>query len=429
MFAQFWSITRNTFTEAIRQPLFVVLIFAGAILLFLNPFLAAYSMEPGGGDNKMLIDLGLSTLLIVGLLLSAFSATGVLSAEIESRTVLTVVSKPVPRPVFILGKFVGVAGAITLSYYILALIYALTLRHRVMSTASDDLDWPVVAFGFGFSLIAVGAATLGNYLFKWVWTSSVVAGLAVALTTAFGLVLVIDSTWAFQSPMTEFVRDEGRLGQVCIGVGLVLLAVLILTSVAVAVSTRLGQVATLLVCVIVFVTGLVSQSFVRTIDNRVGVTSEAHLAHDPLGVGTWHRLEETWSNWDLQESVRMSLRREATTFTRKHFDLLVGDLDLTEEQRRAYFEQYVINRELPEELLDTVAAQARLPLGDKLFYTVGGVLYWLSPNMQFFWPADAITQGHAFSARYVVQCVVYATLYITGVLAIAVVLFQRREVG
>ena len=109
MFQQLLTLSRNTFIESIRQPIYVVLIFVGSIGLWLNTHLAAYTF---GNDNKMMIDLGLSTLFLIGLALAAFSATGVLSAEIENRTVLTVVSKPVGRPLFVVGKYLGVAAAI-----------------------------------------------------------------------------------------------------------------------------------------------------------------------------------------------------------------------------------------------------------------------------------------------------------------------------
>ena len=62
-------------------------------------------------DNKLLLDIGLATVFVCGMLLAAFVATAVISREIERKTVLTVVSKPVPRPVVVVGKYLGVAGA------------------------------------------------------------------------------------------------------------------------------------------------------------------------------------------------------------------------------------------------------------------------------------------------------------------------------
>ena len=63
--------------------------------------------------------------------LAAFVATNVLTREIDNRTVLTVVSKPVSRPIFVLGKFLGVAGAQTIVMVFLAVLFMLVEIHGV----------------------------------------------------------------------------------------------------------------------------------------------------------------------------------------------------------------------------------------------------------------------------------------------------------
>ena len=91
MFQRFYTVALNTFVETIRQPIYGVILLATATLLILNVSLAAFTLDD---DDRLLLDLGLSTLLLSGLFLSAFSAAGVLSREIENKTVLTVISKP-----------------------------------------------------------------------------------------------------------------------------------------------------------------------------------------------------------------------------------------------------------------------------------------------------------------------------------------------
>ena len=277
MLQQILTIARNTFTESIRQPIFVVLILVGALALVLNPSLAAYSMETGGGDNKMLVDLGLSTIFVAGLLLAAFTATGVVSSEVENRTVLTVVSKPVARPNFVLGKYLGVAAAISIAVYILCILFIFTVRHRVMSTASDQFDTPVITFGLVAALIALALATWGNYFYRWIFTSTFVVTFAATITVAFALVLVVGKGWVIQSPLTEFQAHNGELTQIIAGLVLVFEAILMLTAVAIAASTRLGQVMTLLVCIAVFLMGLVSNSLSQLVDRRVGIPTDLGL--------------------------------------------------------------------------------------------------------------------------------------------------------
>ena len=366
MFRQLLTITANTYTESIRQPIFLVLTLVAAIGLTLNPSLSAYSMETGDGDRKLLVDMGLSMVFLTGILLAAFTATGVLSREIEQRTVLTVVSKPVARPVFVIGKYLGVAGAILTAYWVLSLLLMSTYRHGVMSTARDQLDWPVIGFNVAALVVAGLFAAAGNYLYRWVFASTFIRTWALTITLAFAGVLLLDPGGQLQNPLHEFIAHRGELVQIAVGLLMIFEAVLILTALAIAVSTRLGQVMTLLICVGVFLLGIITSS--------------------------------------LSGKVNLALS-------------LPADLDV----------------------ISSVIAvvQANLPWATKLVYGLTKLLYVTVPNLQFLWPADAISQGHSlihdragdFSLRMLGLISAYAGLYTTVVLAAAVVLFQRREVG
>ncbi|MEM1108991.1 MAG: ABC transporter permease subunit [Planctomycetota bacterium] len=366
MIRQLLTISRNTFTESIRQPIFTVLTLVAALCLVINPSLSAYSMETGDGDRKLLIDMGLSVVFLTGMLLAAFSATGVLSEEIEKKTVLTVVSKPVNRPLFVLGKFFGVAAAILIAFWILSLLFMGTYRHGVMSTARDDFDTPVIFLNLFAALAALIFATAGNYLYNWVFTSTFIKSLAVTMTAAFIGVLVIGKEWVLQSPIQEFVANNGELLQIAIGLVFIFEAVVILTAVAIAVSTRLGQVMTLIICIATFIVGAATSSLSGKVNQRLS---------------------------------------------------LPADLDVFQSMIA------VINA-------NTTAAQKTADVAQKL-------LYLLAPNLQFLWPADAITQGHSFvhdidgnfTLAVFASITLYSALYTVVVLALAVLLFQRREVG
>jgi len=278
MFMQLFSITRVTFVEAIRQPIFVVLLLLGTLLMVLNPSVSGYSMEPGAGDNKMLVDLGLGTVFLVGVFLAAFTATGVIHQELVNKTALTIVSKPVSRPVFIVGKYLGVSGAILVAGYLLMLVFMLTLRHRVLQNKSDPIDWPVVLFGVGAVLGALGLAAAANYLYKKVFTSTFIYALVVMLTGAFCMVLLVDKSWHFQSPATDFAADHGRIGEVAVGGVFLMQGLLILSAFAVALSTRFSQVVTLVICLgVVMPVGLMSGAMNQLVNTATGIEAGAGL--------------------------------------------------------------------------------------------------------------------------------------------------------
>lgn len=258
MLAKLFAIARNTFVETARQPIYAVLMWLAAFWIgFLAPSLAGFTLEPGGeGDLKMAQDIALATLLLYGLLASVFSATSVITREIESQTVLTVVSKPVSRPVFLAGKYVGVCAAVLIGYYFLCLVLFLMVRHGTLPTVSHKVDQPVLLFGLLAVFISLVAATFGNYVYGWHFTSTLLAWVVPLGSVALGLVLVISPKWEFQSPATDF----GNL-RLLYAVALTFCGVLILTAFAVAIATRFSQVMTLLMCAGVYVIGLLSDYY------------------------------------------------------------------------------------------------------------------------------------------------------------------------
>ncbi len=250
MFQRFFSLARNTFLETIRQPIYGVILLATAGLLILNVSLAGFTLDD---DDKLLLDLGLSTLLLSGLFLSAFSAAGVLSREIENKTVLTVISKPVSRPLFILGKFAGLVAALIVANYLSFLVFILAERHGVMQTSSQPWDAPVLTFGFGALFLSFLAAGFCNYFYQMDFPISAVGFAAGLLTLGVLLVAKFDEHWKVIPFGSNFVG-----GQVVIAAYLVFLAVIITSAVAVAASTRFGQLMTLVICTGTLGLGIIS---------------------------------------------------------------------------------------------------------------------------------------------------------------------------
>lgn len=250
MWQRFYAVACNTFVETIRQPIFGVILLVTAAALILNVSLAAFTLDD---DDKLLLDLGLSTLLLSGLFLSAFSASGVLSREIENKTVLTVISKPISRPLFILGKFAGLVAALILAFYLCNLVFILAQRHGVLQNTTDPWDEPVLALGFGsLALAAIGAAFY-NYFYGKHFATTTIAFETVLLTLATLIVAVLDESWEV-IPFGSNLVD----GQVLIAAFLVLLVVILTAAVALAASTRLGPLMTLVTCTGFLGLGLIS---------------------------------------------------------------------------------------------------------------------------------------------------------------------------
>jgi len=250
MFQKFFALAYNAFLETLRQPIYGVILVITALLLVNNVSLAAFTLED---DNKLLLDLGLSTLLLSGLFLSSFSAAGILSREIENKTVLIVVSKPVSRTLLILGKFVGLVAALLVAFYLSLLVFLLCQRHGVLQNTSDPWDAPVLAFGFGSLFLSLLAGGYCNYFYGKEFPTTTLAFLAPLLTIAVLATANFDKKWNPIPFASNFVG-----GQVLLATYLVFLNILVTSAVALTASTRVGQLMTLMVSTCVLALGIAS---------------------------------------------------------------------------------------------------------------------------------------------------------------------------
>ena len=261
------AISRNTFIETIRQPIYGVMIIVTILVLVLSLPLSHWTMATDyeAADQKMLQNLGLSTLLVSGLLIGAFSASGALSAEIEDGTALTVLSKPLTRATFVLGKFAGLTGALAVAFYICCLVFLLTIRHHVVSSASSPIDWPVIVLGLSAVVISLLVGVFGNLWFGWSFISAHVWSAVICLSIAAGVIGFVGKGW------TIVPFGEGISGQLLIAIGLIFMALLILTGTAVAAGTRCGQTMTLMISITMFVVGSMHPNLFGRLADRIPI--------------------------------------------------------------------------------------------------------------------------------------------------------------
>jgi len=137
-------IARATTKEAIRQPLFVLLLFLGLLLIVVNTFLPFFSL---GEDIKMLKDAGLTLILILSIILALWSASTSVADEIEGRTALTVLSKPLTRRAFVIGKFSGIVWMLALVYIIFGVVFIAAVSYKPIYDATESSlgvpDWRI----------------------------------------------------------------------------------------------------------------------------------------------------------------------------------------------------------------------------------------------------------------------------------------------
>jgi len=248
-----YAIAKVTFLQVIRQPIFGVLLLLAMGLMTLAPSVTALSLDD---DNKMLQDMCISTILVTGLVLSAFSASGAVSAEIEDQTILTIVSKPINRFAFLVGKFVGVMAALLLACAFMTLAFMMVLRHGVLTAAYMSRDWPVVIFGLGAAAIALVFAGIANYLFDLQFAPAAMA-IGLPLITFSAIIIgFFDKHWQLQPFGKGYSLD---VLSACL---LLLFAVWILAAVCIVCSTRLTVVWTIVLAFVALCLGMVWDHYV-----------------------------------------------------------------------------------------------------------------------------------------------------------------------
>lgn len=119
------TIATNVFRAIVRDRILYLLgfyIFILASTLFLLPEVS------GTANDKMFLDLGLAAMTILGLIVAIFMGTSLINQEIEKRTVLVFIAKPISRSEFVIGKYVGLVAVLASLVAVMTVIYLVFLQ-------------------------------------------------------------------------------------------------------------------------------------------------------------------------------------------------------------------------------------------------------------------------------------------------------------
>jgi UDP-N-acetylmuramyl pentapeptide phosphotransferase/UDP-N-acetylglucosamine-1-phosphate transferase len=200
----------------------------------------------------------------------------------------------------------------------------MAIRHGVLAAAWETHDWTVLSAAAASVILIFALTAFFNYTYDWKFSSTAVAMAALFATLSIVFLSFIDRNWRF-NPQENGINAVDLYGSI-----LLLLAAIIITALAVALSARFNIMVTLAVCVGIFLLGLVSD--------------------------------------------------------------------------------YVFGRHADTQLWAKIC-------------------YFLLPNLQMFWISDAIYEESAVPLKYIFISGSYALCYTTAILATAIALFQRRQVG
>ena len=138
-----FAIAHSTFKTEVNQPLYLLVLIIGGLFMVGSIYVPYNTF---GEDIKMYKDSGLTLIRVLAIFLAIWAASKSVAAEIEGRTALTVLSKPVGRRQFIFGKFAGISLAIALMFIVLGLWFFAWVSYKPIydfAEASKGLcEWP-----------------------------------------------------------------------------------------------------------------------------------------------------------------------------------------------------------------------------------------------------------------------------------------------
>ena len=152
------SIARNTFREAVRDRVLYNLVLFVLLLIGAAVFIGELS---GGQERKIIVDLGLSAMLLFGVFIAIFVGVGLVYKEIERRTVYAIFAKPVGRAEFLIGKYLGLCLTLLVNVLVMGAGVAMALIY--VSRGWDPLAlsiWPAILLIYLELMILTGVALL-----------------------------------------------------------------------------------------------------------------------------------------------------------------------------------------------------------------------------------------------------------------------------
>lgn len=195
------AVAANTLLEAVRQKVFAVLFIFGLVLVGGSNYFTEFSFQE---QFKFLKDLGYAAISLTGLLVGLLGAAQLIPGEIERRTILTALCRPLRRWEFIVGKYLGLASLLAAMVGLMALAVLAVLRWKEGQLLGTEGSDEVVA-----------AAIRAEARDPRLWQALVLIGAKLAVVAAIAVFFsTIATSTTFVIAMTLVIYLVGHLQSV-----------------------------------------------------------------------------------------------------------------------------------------------------------------------------------------------------------------------
>jgi len=188
-----WTIAVYTWREGMRKKILMAILILSVLVIAGSNFMTSFltQVTPGSQvdmEAKQMKDLCVTAISIFGVLITIFISASVVPNEVENKVIYTVLSKPVRRFQYLLGKFAGVQLIVILNLALMTALFfvALYLKERIMPTL---LLWSTLLTYFEFLIVSAFTFALSC------------AATSAVLPTIAGLFIYITGN------LTEYLKD------------------------------------------------------------------------------------------------------------------------------------------------------------------------------------------------------------------------------
>ena len=204
-----WALAISTAKNEMSQPLYLLLM---AIGMFTVIFFGFYPFNTLGDDIRLLKDSGVTMIMMLGMLQAVWSAGTTVADEIDGRTALTVLSKPVSRRAFVLGKYAGIMLSVAVMFAVISAVFLIVISYKPIYDARE-VTRGATSWQDSYSEVIQMVPVIGLYFMQTMAIGAVAVALATRLPLLANFItcFVIYIVGNLTSPMVAAAEGNNEL--------------------------------------------------------------------------------------------------------------------------------------------------------------------------------------------------------------------------
>ena len=249
-----FRLSMNACRECLREPVYCLMLLAALIMIGLFPYLSMFVFRQ---QIRLVCDSSMATTMLFGLFAAVLCSARTISREMKNGTVLLLMSKPVSRFSFVISKICGILVSLTIFVFI---CNAATWLSILIAVDQFRLSEPLVWCYFGAICAAALYGGIRNFIAQKSFSSNAVA----AMTLLFPVIALISHIVRMKTLSDYQLTDKETFmaARVLIpALCMLFFSVWIMGVISSALATRMEIVGNLMVCLILFLTGMMLHYF------------------------------------------------------------------------------------------------------------------------------------------------------------------------